>query len=360
MDTGEPKQVNSSMIGYSDTTELPQHNCQSHDDSSYVSLKKTKLYFDEKQANPCDQLIDENSNDNQDVESMHEENNSDETSHIKADSSAVSSKQASTESNDTFEMDISQTSIAKSSSSSKDSIKSIVSLKQKHQDDPVESLQQETEGNLLVDETNEIKNDSTNDTLPREDDDNKNPETEVIVQKPTISSIVSETARRLEAAAAAQGNTKLPHRPVAAIRKNHQANLVDTDSTLNPQPKVQSNIVTANINKVNDIKRQLEQSNLKQPVKKSIFWPPRSSSNENDTDPAGENKPADVVPILGRVSANRLSFQRLIEEKNRSSNNTVNNKQPVATRPKPAPPAKPAILVASRFNTADNVNKGQV
>lgn len=87
------------------------------------------------------------------------------------------------------------------------------------------------------------------------------------------------------------------------------------------------------------------------PLRRSICWPPPKLGDDDNKTPTqeaperGDDPHGNVPPpFIGRVTANRLSFQRLIEEQNKNSNSSS-----TASRPKPAPPVKPAGLVASQL-----------
>lgn len=236
-------------------------------------------------------------------------------------------------------MDTSQASSA-SSPSSEVSIKSIVSLKAQQ---PAEVLKgsygQEatsiTVGAVAMADVAGVQT-GADETLKRKGSER-------------ACSLVSETARKLEAAAA-QSQANSMSRPVAAARKTH----------LDRRPQVARKEPSQDRDEKENVKP------VSVPLaKKTICWPPPKPSDDDhrhhdeDRDckskkgdlnkPCGSNedtkssKSADEpsLPMLGRVTANRLSFQRLIE----AEQNKI-NPPPAANRPKPPPPVKPAGLVA--------------
>lgn len=183
-------------------------------------------------------------------------------------------------------------------------------------------------------------------------------------QQNLTRSIVSETARRLEEAARARtGATgfavKLNHqqRPVAAERKlvqtrngpapepsEPQGSSLSQESRKNPTKQVTGS--STNDAEPGERANSMEAANgkrktvsLVQPLRRSICWPPQTQTASKEED---EKRLADeeASSIIGKVSAKRLSFQRLIEQKS--------NGQATLTRPKPPPPAKPANLVLGR------------
>ena len=303
---------------------------------------------------------------------------------------------------DSIQMDTSQ---ASTSSSSDVSIKSIVSLKsQQRQLEPQSALACKAPPNELAPESQKereapVQSDDSEHGLDEQRIEHEGnqppangdpakclatsatnierrdplPSGQAVVNVPVVKSIVSETARKLEAAVAAANNkTNSMRRPVAAARRTlKQAR----DQNAAPQPQLRTNCheesqlvatghkeqVVANVGGGSDEKenwtiataKALSAPSAKKP---SICWPPKAATPSGGQ--AGEQRAEanDLsrnedrrqlskapVPTMGRVTANRLSFQKMIEETNKNNNNNSNSTLP--NRAKPPPPVKPAGLV---------------
>lgn len=242
---------------------------------------------------------------------------------------------------DSIQMDASQV----STSSSDMSIKSIVSLKnQPNNESNKDDAQQAKTAHLstasnLVDckldrRPAEKPDDKPTDGTTRDGETTPKNEVHQVATAPRVvsKSIVNETARRLEAAAAAAAASSNPSslkKPIAATRRNLQANQMARPISMDSA--------------CGGSEAEDKENTSARPIvlaKKPICWPPKPSTNGNVDGAENGGQPL-VGPTVGRVTANRLSFQKLIEE----SSSQVSQ----AGRAKPSPPVKPASLIANRF-----------
>lgn len=320
-------------------------------------------------------------------------------------------KDNSIESNESV-MDQSQSSTSTSSSSVM-SIKSIVSLrnhrKPVNSDDGDGGREQEPKDPMAVD----IAEDSgTREGSPPSEqlDDNESELmaklARTVKRQPGSKSVVGETARRLEEAALANsrnkfviGNLNQQKQPVAAIRTNKlppgkiSSNELNSQEAIGGAGQMKEEVMSGAINE-----RIEKEAEIIAPIpnylpvsKRSICWPPKQQqSNRNDAksdkdkyencEPnakIGElNDGQDDSKVVGRVTANRLSFQKIIEENNNvSCGNFATLKssfeaklkqqpsrptpareiiKPIISRNKPQPPAKPRNLVAAKVSKFDS------
>lgn len=301
-------------------------------------------------------------------------------------------KQASIESNPSeVDMDTSQaSSVTTSSSSSKDSIKSIVQVKQQQQDTeetatvggevnqgeerPPEPSLADSYGAKKKIEAGQVLS-SPKERAEREK--KRQSERESIVDEspsameagksdtdtPVVSvistgkgvrsgSLVSEAARRLEAAQKNSG----PTLPVAAARRIN-TNLKAPQVSNSFLGKKNTFLVNQEQERSDKKPQQAVQRNTPAfvPVK-SINWPPKSDSDKSVAE----------TPSSDGCRSNKFSYQRYIEDINSRTSQEINKEncakqdhqqqqqQLVKGRLKPALPAKPAKLAANRFIFENN------
>uniref|UniRef100_A0A6G1SKA8 Ankyrin repeat and SAM domain-containing protein 1A n=1 Tax=Aceria tosichella TaxID=561515 RepID=A0A6G1SKA8_9ACAR len=239
---------------------------------------------------------------------------------------------------DSLQADLSQ--VSSSSTSSEISIKSIVSLK-RQQLAPEKKADERSQVLPPVGrETNPISEKSDATCVGPAGSDNNGEKvmlTKAAISKRAQCSLVGEAARRIENAAAAAasdtasiitsaGPTK---QPIAAARKT----LERRDS------------------KALEDKVGVKPASVALPARRSICWPPLKSGGSESPAEEETSDPDSTVPKIGRVTANRLSFQKLIEENNKS-----NSFVSATSRPKPPPPAKPAGLMAAAQRFGNKIN----
>lgn len=252
-------------------------------------------------------------------------------------------KQASTESND-MELDTSQASAT--SSSSKESIKSIVLVKPVEVDE-LEATKSERPD---TDDNCKTKNTHKENEIVREDSKQQTTDRPQMVGK--ASSLVSEVARRLEAAAA-QKSFESNQKPVAALRRiNNNNNIIIKPSNAQPKSAID-----------NTKSSQLKSPSAKQfvPVK-SVCWPPKNTSLQSDK--VVQNHQLKEPAISSELINIKMTHLKQ-GQYDRNSGVYNNSLTGAATqgvnklRPKPAPPAKPAKLVAvgNKLSNIDLNNK---
>lgn len=274
-------------------------------------------------------------------------------------------QQSSTDSGE-IEMDTSQ--ISATSSSSKESIKSIVSKPPlpppseieirgepeapAEQSDPQSAAAKEAaEAPARPEKQPEQQIEMKQIAPAANQDENVRPKMTTKVWSSNRTSLVSEAARKLEMAAAASQASQFrppqrPQAPVAAVRKS------TVRSAASNQQQQQQEAGPGTVAKK-------EEKGVLPPVK-SICWPPKTTNHDDETEQASTNcaqsvgstgmdsVAADSKPTTktNTVVSNRLSYQRMLfEEKSRAASAAASS-----IKTKPAPPAKPAKL-SSKFAT---------
>lgn len=312
-------------------------------------------------------------------------------------------KQASVESNPSSEvdMDVSQASsvTTTSSSSSKDSIKSIVQMKQPQVSEETGKINQGDDRQL------ETKLNDSSDTKTKieakeneEETFNSSMNAEVIEQskkvdditstitilpiqskidedKPALvvlgagkqgrtGSLVSEAARKLEAVAA-QKSSGMFQVPVAAARRINNGPRVKSQASASNNVSRDNNKSSLTDKqphrqpKANEDDKKSQQTTVFRnkthfvPVK-SINWPPKKQGKDSETLSNDNNN-----GTLGKSSSYQRHAEDLNSKKNSQDINKENNlerqtEQVVKSRPKPALPAKPAKLAANRYIFENN------
>lgn len=291
------------------------------------------------------------------------------------------SKQTSVESSVSGEVDMDASQASATSSSSKDSIRSIVSLKQQpiSSDEPSAKppsaiLDQSSSSiNLakadLRDANAPIEKDrKTAEEALAEEEKPRTTDTKVVKSsQPAYSgfnrlsqhqtgSLVSEVARRLEAAAASNGQNNNFQRPIAATRRinggNSAGNAENSPKECSKRPTPSSDVHCSN-----KPLAELKQTSAFVPVK-SICWPPKKnqSSGRDSTGSVNQLPTAGKLNVCSKLPSESTETKSsanddLKEEKTQqqvSAGAATLNKP---SRPKPAPPAKPSKLVVSKFST---------
>lgn len=207
-------------------------------------------------------------------------------------------KQASAEIN--MDLDGGELEQITSSSSSRDSIKSII---------VAPNFSQSSTGNLESKENQtppELSNDSDQASL---------------VKSGFNGSLVSETARRLEAAALANSSRQIQtDTPIAATRRLRSSHLDQSSPT----------------SKLDDNEPDRRVTPTKTEAKVLAEWPPKSSQ---------------VEPARVRVAEIRSSLQRANSSSNETEQQITATNKPQVRPSKPAPPAKPAKLaIGAKLN----------
>lgn len=291
-------------------------------------------------------------------------------------------KQNSTESGE-LEMDTSQT----SSSSSKESIKSIVSKPSFQPETKEETKNVDHPETVAISQSSGSEKQTSpagsgqshnhqeiqTDPAQPQQDENVRPRLTTKIWSSNRTSLVSEAARKLEMAAAAaqatQVNPRGPQRPpppVAAVRKSTATGRLAVGRKEEPnQQKLTTQEIVANAEP-----KRVPPPRPPQAAAKSICWPPPKASSREEPAEEGVSRGKQMDPVdygsassvvdstsfkAGNAPASRLSYQRMLfEEKSKAAAAAAAaSSTSVKTRPKPAPPAKPAKLVISKFASQD-------
>lgn len=248
-----------------------------------------------------------------------------------------------------------------SSSSSKESIKSIILVKNetiKHDDNAdgvnnkitsIDDAREDSERHradkptqLNVRQTVEVKAK----TEPAQLEEPQLPAQPVNIARSGMSgkplSLVSQVARRLEEEKGLQLRGPMPFGPVAATRNLNKAKLANVstlDASQNPSQPV-SSLGDQKPNTEIKILSQIEKASIDEQNKKSTghsIWPPNDTNQKSTV----TSDPVTSRPVR-KLDAIRMTFEKQIEESSRNQSYRSGDR---GLRPKPPPPVKPAKLM---------------